>query len=246
MFVSAIAHVAPRPGRCARAVVPASEGGLGWAGWAAGGCMASTCEDGLGGVLAPRVAAGGRRCPRRRCAGRATVTPAQLRVAAPGQGVQRAGCGTEPEQALELADVKNMVLYERGRKRKDGPLTAQQSPPTKRNPGYITAIRLTRPAHATRPRLPNHTHPTLPPHPSQQLHNPAHCLALHPTLSALPAAAPPTRLTGSTSGLNYLGPFYIGRSRKGVRREAADPLPRVRPDVEPRKHPEAGRRPVAL
>ena len=182
MFVSAIAHVAPRLGRCARAVVPASEGGSGWAGWAAGGCMASTCEDGLGVVLAPRVAAGGRRCPRRRCAGRATVTPAQLRIAAPGQGVQRAGCGTEPEQALELADVKNMVLYERGRKRKDGPLTAQQSPPTKRNPGYITAIRLTRPAHATRPRLPNRTHPTLPPHPVPTAPQPSSlpCLAPNP------------------------------------------------------------------
>jgi hypothetical protein len=35
-------------------------------------------------------------------------------------------------------------------------------------------------------------------------------------------------------------------SRKGVRRQAADPLPRKSPGGQPTKHPEAGRRPVAL
>ena len=188
---------------------------MGWAGGAAGGCMASTCEDGLGGVLAPRVAAGGRRCPRRRCAGRATVTPAQLRVAAPGQGVQRAGCGTEPEQALELEDVKNMVLYERGRKRKDGPLTAQQPPPTKRNPGYISAIRLTRRAHATRPRLPNHTHPTLPPTSIPQLHSPSSlpCLAPNPVCLTCRRPAYPTHRLHVWSQLPRSLFLLVGRGR---------------------------------
>ena len=128
---------------------------------------------------------GGREArPRRRCAGRATVMPAELRVPARRMGSERAGCGTEPEQALELEDVENMVLYERGRKREYGPLTAQQPRPSKRNLGYTTAIRLARPLTPLDPRLPNPHTTSQPsaPYRSQQFHN--------PYLTALPCTQP--------------------------------------------------------
>jgi hypothetical protein len=61
-----------------------------------------------------------------------------------------------------------------------------------------------------------------------------------PSLAAAPPEAPPA------SRLGWPVQVYLAGRGRGVRREAADPPSSLSPGGEPRKHPKAGRRPVAL
>jgi hypothetical protein len=74
---------------------------------------------------------------------------------------------------------------------------------------------------------------------------PTHLITAHLIcLTRSPAAAPPEATPASRLG--WPVQVYLDRRGRGVRREAADPPSSKSPGGKPRKHPKAGRRPVAL
>jgi hypothetical protein len=105
----------------------------------------------------------------------------------------------------------------------------------------------------TRARIPAAASPTHSPAPSglparrpdgpqSQLSNP--CTTHGHALPAPVAAAPPQATQASRLG--WPVQVYLAGRGRGVRREAADSPSSQSPGGTPRKHPEAGRRPVAL
>jgi hypothetical protein len=60
------------------------------------------------------------------------------------------------------------------------------------------------------------------------------------------SSLPPPRPTCSSVPPGLPRQVYLARRGRGVRREAADPPSSLSPGGKPRKHPTAGRRPVAL
>ncbi len=104
-----------------------------------------------------------------------------------------------------------------------------------------------RPDPATLPTLVSPALPAFLPRPLEQLTP----LASHPHPAYLICAPrptlPPPRLR-SPELPAWAGPsrFYLDSRGSGVRREAADPTSSLSPGGKPRKHPQAGRRPVAL
>jgi hypothetical protein len=228
-----IVHVAPRLRQCARGVGPASDTSWRWGGGGVtGGCMASTCEDGRGGVLAPRVCSAPG--PRRVC---------RWRVGCGRDGGGACDRGTPKEwsaarQSRSWGTVEIMDSYKRGRKRKNGPPDGATSRPSQPNPGYITAIRLTRQLTIPGPPTETHTTPQLLTHTSpNSATSPPHSLACRRP------GYPTHRLhVWSRSLLTYIS-MYV---EEGGPQRSGGPPSSVRPDVNPTQHARPGRRPVAL
>ena len=190
--------------------------------------------------LARAAAAGGRPAAEGFARGRAR------RRSAGAAASRRAGRGGHQPRRRRRVSVPRGL---RRRHRRQGPAAAHSRPTTRRadrtepiEPPPTPDPAFSLPSLLPIPRPP---YPRLPPrrtrwstHRSQIRHQPTH----HPR----PAPLPPPRPRPTSTRLGKPAPHLPGRSRKGGPARSGGPPFLQSPGGKPRKHPGAGRRPVAL
>ena len=170
------------------------------------------------------------------------VSGARRRLGAHAGSRRAAGAGRSPG-AARVSVPRGLRRRDRGQGPQQHPVAPPHEEPTEpnrsslhRRPTPPSAV----PTPDSSPALspPNSASHRWSTHPSQIRHQPTR--HARPARCRRPAPGPPAPAWANPHHI------YLARRGRGVRREAADPPSSLSPGGKPRKHPTAGRRPVAL